>query len=58
MKYLPKERSRSLINKTWSGNVFTPQKIKQKGIKKQYPARSEEQLQMIRDSLPKDGLIL
>jgi len=41
-----------------SRRVFKPQKLKQKELKQQYPGRSIKQLQMIRDSLRKDGLIL
>jgi len=49
---------RTVLGSTRSRRVFKPQKLKQKELKQWYPRRSNKQLQMIRDSLRTDGLIL
>jgi len=58
-RFLPKGPGENLtLNRTRSGKVFKPQKLKQKELKKRYPGYSNKQLQKVRDSLRKDGLIL
>lgn len=58
-KYLPKELNNNLsIDRTRSGKVFKPERLKQKDLRKGYPGFSNKQLAEGRKSLQKDGLII
>jgi len=56
-KFLPKKSS-SHSNQTRSGKTSKLQRIMQKTLAKRNPGKTDKQLQQIRESLRKDGLIL